>query len=81
MKVWLIDLESVETRYTCQWKTHVPELLQSHGFEVEVIEGAEDIAPGDAGAEIGQEATPPDTVTGGGATAPGAPAATTNQTI
>ena len=45
MKIWLIDLESVETRYTCQWKTHVPELLQSHGIEVEVIEGADDIPP------------------------------------
>ncbi len=45
MKVWLIDLESVETRYTCQWKTHVPELLQSHGLEVEVVEGAGDIPP------------------------------------
>ena len=45
MKVWLIDLESVETRYTCQWKTHVPQLLQSHGLEVELVEGAEDIPP------------------------------------
>jgi len=45
MKVWLIDLESVETRYTCQWKTHVPELLKSKGLKVEVVEGAEDIPP------------------------------------
>ena len=54
--------------------------ISSAGISAD-IEGAEDIAPGDAGAEIGQEATPPDTVTGGGATAPGAPAATTDQTI
>ena len=45
MKVWLIDLESVETRYTCEWKTHVPHLLQSHGIEVEIVEGADDIPP------------------------------------
>ena len=42
MKVWLIDLESVETRYTCQWKTHVSSYY-NHGLEVEVVEGAEDI--------------------------------------
>ena len=53
--------------------------ISSAGISAD-IEGAEDIAPGDAGAEIGQEATPPDTVTGG-TTAPGAPAATTDQTI
>ena len=42
MKVWLIDLELLETRYThvenaCSRTTAI------HGFEVEVIEGAEDI--------------------------------------
>jgi hypothetical protein len=26
-RVFLVDLESVETRYTGQWKTHVPNLL------------------------------------------------------
>lgn len=50
MKIWLIDLESVPTRYTCEWKTHIPKLL--HGFlhssgeyssSVEVIEGPSDI--------------------------------------
>ena len=45
MKVWVIDLESVETRYTCQWKDHVPKLLIENGFEVEVVSGAEDIPP------------------------------------
>ena len=45
MKVWLIDLESVETRYTCQWKNHVPKLLIENGLEVEVVSGAEDIPP------------------------------------
>jgi glycosyltransferase involved in cell wall biosynthesis len=39
MKVFLVDLESIPTRYTCEWKTHVPQLLASNGFDVEVIEG------------------------------------------
>jgi len=42
-RVWLIDLESVETRYTKEWKTHVPALLKKHGHEVFVIEGPKDI--------------------------------------
>lgn len=32
-KVFLVDLEAVETRYTGQWKTHLPVLLQQHGLE------------------------------------------------
>jgi hypothetical protein len=39
MTVFLVDIESVPTRYTCEWKTHIPELLQFHGFDVVVIEG------------------------------------------
>jgi hypothetical protein len=39
MKIFLVDLESVPTRYTCEWKTHIPELLRSNGFDVTVIEG------------------------------------------
>ena len=41
--VFLIDLEAVETRYTGQWKTHVPELLQKAGHNVQVISGPTDI--------------------------------------
>lgn len=41
--VFLIDLEPVETRYTGQWKTHVPELLRKAGHNVQVISGPEDI--------------------------------------
>tara|TARA_B100000575_G_C23116380_1_gene645406 strand:- start:1041 stop:2165 length:1125 start_codon:yes stop_codon:yes gene_type:complete len=44
-KVWIVDLESVETRYTCQWKTHLPKLLNDEGFLVRVVEGATDIPP------------------------------------
>ena len=43
MNVFLIDLESVETRYTGQWKTHVPSLLKKAGHNVQVISGPEDI--------------------------------------
>ena len=50
MKIWIIDLESVPTRYTCQWKTHVPELIKQfltnsgeYDSVIEVIEGPGDI--------------------------------------
>lgn len=41
--IFLIDLESVETRYTGEWKSHVPTLLQKAGHNVQVISGPEDI--------------------------------------
>lgn len=43
MTVFLVDLESVETRYTAQWKTHVPALLKKAGHNVHIISGREDI--------------------------------------
>jgi hypothetical protein len=43
MNVFLVDLESVETRYTGQWKTHVPELLRKAGHDVQIISGPTDI--------------------------------------
>jgi len=43
MNVFLVDLESVETRYTGQWKTHVPNLLRKAGHHVNVISGPTDI--------------------------------------
>jgi len=42
-RVFLIDLESVETRYTGQWKTHVPALLKKAGHNVNIISGPTDI--------------------------------------
>jgi glycosyltransferase involved in cell wall biosynthesis len=42
-RIFLVDLESVETRYTGQWKTHVPALLRKAGHNVQVISGPEDI--------------------------------------
>ena len=43
MTVFLVDLEAVETRYTGQWKTHVPELLRKAGHNVQIIDGPTDI--------------------------------------
>ena len=42
-RVFLVDLEAVETRYTGQWKTHLPSLLKRHGHNVQVISGPTDI--------------------------------------
>lgn len=42
-RIFLIDLESVETRYTAQWKKHVPEILKRKGHDVHIIAGPEDI--------------------------------------
>jgi hypothetical protein len=42
-KVFLVDLEAVETWYTGQWKDHVPKLLRKAGHEVHIISGPSDI--------------------------------------
>ncbi len=41
--VYIVDLESVETRYTGQWKKHVPEIFKRAGHKVQVVSGPEDI--------------------------------------
>ena len=43
MTVYLVDLEPVETRYTAQWKTHLPAMLRKKGHDVQVLSGPEDI--------------------------------------
>jgi hypothetical protein len=43
MTVYIVDLESIPTRYTCQWKTHLPALIKKHGHEVVVISGPDDL--------------------------------------
>ncbi len=43
MTVYLIDLEPVETRYTAQWKTHLPAILKKRGPAVPVLAGPTDI--------------------------------------
>lgn len=42
-RIFLVDLEAVETRYTGEWKTHLPALLRKRGHDVQVIDGPEDI--------------------------------------
>ena len=42
-KIFLVDLEAVETRYTGEWKNHLPKLLRHRGHDVHVIEGPKDI--------------------------------------
>jgi hypothetical protein len=46
MKVFLVELEPVETRYTSQWKQHLPQQMREAGLVVHVISGPED-APQD----------------------------------
>ena len=42
MTVYIVDIEAVDTRYTKQWKTHLPEQLQLEtNQEVRVISGGE----------------------------------------
>jgi hypothetical protein len=42
-RIFLVDLEAVETRYTGEWKTHLPALLKKAGHNVQIIAGPEDI--------------------------------------
>ena len=42
-RIFLVDLEAVETRYTGQWKSHVPALLRRAGHDVNIISGPTDI--------------------------------------
>jgi hypothetical protein len=43
MTIYIVDLEAVETRYTTQWKTHLPSVLKKKGHNVQIISGPEDI--------------------------------------
>jgi glycosyltransferase involved in cell wall biosynthesis len=43
MTIFIVDIEAVETRYTGQWKSHVPALLRKEGHNVQVISGPEDV--------------------------------------
>ena len=46
MKVYIVEIEPVETRYTAEWKTHLPRQMISAGLDVTVIQGPSD-APDD----------------------------------
>ncbi len=41
--IYIVDLEAVETRYTAQWKEHVPKILKRAGHNVNIISGPTDI--------------------------------------
>lgn len=44
MTIWLVELEAVETRYTGQWKTHLPNLLETKtGQKPNIVSGPTDI--------------------------------------
>ena len=43
MTIFLVDLEAVETRYTGEWKSHLPALLRKRGHNVQILSGPEDI--------------------------------------
>ena len=43
MTIFLVDLEAVDTRYTGQWKSHVPTLLKKAGHNVQILSGPTDI--------------------------------------
>jgi len=43
MTVYIVDLEKLETRYTKEWASHVPNLIKQQGHEVVVISGPDDI--------------------------------------
>jgi hypothetical protein len=41
MKVYIVDLEAVETRYTAQWKAFLPKQLRDRNLDVEAVYGDE----------------------------------------
>jgi glycosyltransferase involved in cell wall biosynthesis len=41
--IYIVELESLENRYTSQWSVHIPKLLRSKGFDVTVITGPTNI--------------------------------------
>lgn len=41
--IYVVDIEAVESRYTGQWQTHVPDLLTKEGHNVFTISGPNDI--------------------------------------
>ena len=48
MTVYIVDIEAVETRYTAQWKTHLPvQLQQALVCDTAVLDEVEEISGGD----------------------------------
>ena len=51
MKVFVVDIESASTRYTSEWKTHVPAILKAKGYsEVQLVSGSDNISNTSPGA-------------------------------
>jgi glycosyltransferase involved in cell wall biosynthesis len=63
MKIFVVDLESVPTRYTCEWKQHLPAMLrreiEAAGLDIEVINisGGEESIEASPGAFLNFQAT------------------------
>lgn len=36
--IWIFSLESLETRYTCEWFTHIPQLIKQHVSNTNVVQ-------------------------------------------
>lgn len=43
MTVYVVDLESIPTRYTCEWKDYFPALIKQAGKKVAVISGPDNL--------------------------------------
>lgn len=43
MAVYIVDIEPLETRYTKEWKVHIPDLLRQQGLEVIIVEGPDNL--------------------------------------
>jgi hypothetical protein len=43
MTIWIVDLENIPTRYTCEWKEYLPKQMKDFGLDVVVIEGSTDL--------------------------------------
>jgi hypothetical protein len=43
-KIYIIPIEKITTRYSCEWYDHIPKLLDAQGQEVVIIEG-DDVPP------------------------------------
>ena len=41
MTVYIVDIEAVDTRYTAQWKKHLPLQLRNRTDDVVVISGGD----------------------------------------
>jgi len=43
MTIYIVDLESIPTRYTCEWKIFLSKQIRDVGLDVEVISGPDDL--------------------------------------